>query len=47
VNGKDSAPDVRNAISATLYDLIGTQAPVLEFLNYPEKYEFLFRELYP
>jgi glucose-6-phosphate isomerase, archaeal len=39
--------DVRNTIADPLYDLIEKQAPILEFLNYPEKYESLFRELYP
>jgi glucose-6-phosphate isomerase len=38
---------VRNTITAPLYDLIEKRAPVLEFLNYPEKYESFFRELYP
>ena len=38
---------VRNTIADSLYDLIEKRAPVLEFLNYPEKSESLFRELYP
>jgi glucose-6-phosphate isomerase len=38
---------VRNTITAPLYDLIEKRAPVLEFLNYPEKYESLFRALFP
>jgi glucose-6-phosphate isomerase len=38
---------VRRTITAPLYDLIEKRAPVLEFLNYPEKYESLFRELCP
>jgi hypothetical protein len=29
-------------ITAPLYDLIEQRAPLLEFLNYPEKYPFLF-----
>jgi glucose-6-phosphate isomerase len=37
---------VRNAITAPLYDLIEKRAPILEFLNYPEKYGSLFKELY-
>ena len=36
-----------NTITAPLYDLIEKRAPVLEFLNYPEKYESLFRVLCP
>lgn len=39
--------DVWYRIIAPLYDLIEMRAPVLEFLNYPEKYESLFRELWP
>ena len=39
--------DVRNTITAPLYDLIEKRAPVLEFLNYPERYGSLFRELCP
>ena len=38
---------VRDTITAPLYDLIEKRAPVLEFLNYPEKYESFFRELCP
>jgi hypothetical protein len=30
-------------IKAPLYDLIEKRDPVLEFLNYPERYESLFR----
>jgi glucose-6-phosphate isomerase len=32
-------------ISAPLYDLIEQRTPLLEFLNYPEKYPFLFKKL--
>jgi len=39
--------DLSHAIPDPLYDLIQKHAPVLEFLNYPEKYEALFRDLYP
>jgi len=39
--------DVADVISDPLYDLIEQRAPVLEFLNYPEKYEALFEDLYP
>jgi len=39
--------DVKNAITAPLYDLIEKRAPVLDFLNYPEKYASLFQELCP
>jgi glucose-6-phosphate isomerase len=39
--------DVSDAISDPLYDLIRNRDPVLEFLNYPEKHEALFRDLYP
>jgi glucose-6-phosphate isomerase len=35
---------VRNTITTPLYELIEKRAPVLEFLNYPEKNESLFRE---
>ena len=35
------------AASMGCADLIEKRAPVLEFLNYPEKSESLFRELYP
>ena len=38
---------VRNAITAPLYELIEKRAPVLEFLNFPEKSGSLFQELYP
>jgi glucose-6-phosphate isomerase len=38
---------VRNTITDPLYDLIEKRDPVLEFLNYPEKYASLFRKLYP
>jgi glucose-6-phosphate isomerase len=34
-----------DAISDPLYHLIVNRAPILEVLNYPEKYEFLFRYL--
>jgi glucose-6-phosphate isomerase len=34
-------------ITAPLYDLIERRVPVLEFLNYPERYASLFRELPP
>nr|WP_320161150.1 glucose-6-phosphate isomerase family protein [uncultured Methanoregula sp.] len=39
--------DLADTISDPLYDLILNRAPILEFLNYPEKYETLFRDLYP
>ncbi|MDO8872877.1 MAG: glucose-6-phosphate isomerase family protein [Methanoregula sp.] len=39
--------DVKDAIPDPLYNLIENRAPVLEFLNRPEKFESLFRELYP
>lgn len=39
--------DVKDTIPDPLYDLIEQRAPVLEFLNNPEKFEPLFRELYP
>lgn len=38
--------DVKDTISDPLYNLIEKRAPVLEFLNRPEKFEPLFRELY-
>jgi hypothetical protein len=39
--------DVKDAIPDPLYNLIENRAPILEFLNCPEKFESLFRELYP
>jgi glucose-6-phosphate isomerase, archaeal len=39
--------DVKDAIPDPLYNLVENRAPVLEFLNHPEKFEPLFRELYP
>ena len=39
--------DVKDAIPDPLYNLIENRAPVLDFLNHPEKFESLFRELYP
>jgi glucose-6-phosphate isomerase len=39
--------DLSNTISDPLYQLIMKQAPVLEFLNYPEKFEALMRDVYP
>ena len=39
--------DVKYAIPDPLYNLIENRAPVLDFLNCPEKFESLFRELYP
>ncbi|MDO9323397.1 MAG: glucose-6-phosphate isomerase family protein [Methanoregula sp.] len=39
--------DVKDAIPDSLYNLIENRAPVLEFLNCPEKFGSLFRELYP
>jgi glucose-6-phosphate isomerase, archaeal len=39
--------DVSDALSDPLYRLIRKRDPVLEFLNYPEKHEALFRDLYP
>jgi len=39
--------DMRNTITDPLYGLIEKRDPVLEFLNRPEKYASLFRELYP
>jgi hypothetical protein len=47
VNGNDSVPDVRNAVTAQLCDLIEKRAPALEFLKYPVKYKSLFREPCP
>ena len=38
--------DVKDAIPDPLYNLIENRAPVLEFLNYPEKFESLFQGLY-
>jgi len=37
---------VTGTITAPLYDLIEQRAPVLGFLNTPEKFESFFRELY-
>jgi len=39
--------DMKNAITAPLYDLIEKRASVLDFLNYPEKYASLLQELCP
>ncbi|WP_321508519.1 glucose-6-phosphate isomerase family protein [uncultured Methanoregula sp.] len=39
--------DVSDAIPDPLYDLVRKRDPLLEFLNYPEKHEALFRDLYP
>jgi hypothetical protein len=39
--------DVKDAIPDPLYNLIENRASVLEFLNHPEKFESLFRGLYP
>jgi glucose-6-phosphate isomerase len=39
--------EVTDAIPDPLYDLVEKRAPVLEFLNHPEKFESLFRGLYP
>lgn len=39
--------DVKDALPDPLYNLIENRAPVLEFLNHPEKFESLFRGLYP
>ncbi|MCX6684118.1 MAG: glucose-6-phosphate isomerase [Methanoregula sp.] len=38
--------EVSGTITAPLYDLVEQRSPVLEFLNQPEKYASLFRELY-
>jgi glucose-6-phosphate isomerase len=38
---------VPDTLSDPLYQLIRDRAPVLEFLNYPEKYEAQFCDLYP
>jgi glucose-6-phosphate isomerase len=37
---------VTGTITAPLYDLVEQRSPLLEFLNQPEKFELLFRELY-
>ena len=39
--------DVSGTLSDSLYQLIRNRDPVLGFLNSPEKYENLFRDLYP
>ncbi|MEI8330106.1 MAG: glucose-6-phosphate isomerase family protein [Methanomicrobiales archaeon] len=39
--------EVKDAISDPHYDLVEDRAPVLEFLNHPDKFEPLFRELDP
>jgi glucose-6-phosphate isomerase len=39
--------DVKEAIPDPLYNLIEKRDPGLEFLNRPEKFESLFRDLYP
>jgi glucose-6-phosphate isomerase, archaeal len=39
--------DVTDTIPDPLYHLVGNRAPILDFLNYPEKFEALFRDLYP
>ncbi|MFA4849062.1 MAG: glucose-6-phosphate isomerase family protein [Methanoregula sp.] len=39
--------DVKDAIPDPLYNLIENHAPVLEFLNRPEKFASLFQGLYP
>ncbi len=39
--------DVKDAIPDPLYNLIENRAPVLDFLNHPEKFEPLLRGLYP
>lgn len=36
-----------DTLTDPLYQLIRDRASILEFLNYPEKYEARFRELYP
>jgi glucose-6-phosphate isomerase len=38
--------EVTGTIPVPLYDLVEQRAPVLEFLNRPEKYESFFRDLY-
>jgi glucose-6-phosphate isomerase, archaeal len=38
-------PSVSGTITAPLYDLVENHEPMLEFLNRPEHYESLFREL--
>lgn len=40
-------PGVNNQLSAPLYDLIEMRSPVLEFLNYPERFGSLFQTLFP
>ncbi|MHB8163982.1 MAG: glucose-6-phosphate isomerase family protein [Methanoregula sp.] len=39
--------DIGDAIPDPLYNLIENRAPVLEFLNYPERFELLLQGLYP
>lgn len=39
--------DLADTITDPLYRLIVKRAPILDFLNFPEKYEELFRDLYP
>lgn len=39
--------DLADTITDPLYRLIMKRAPILDFLNYPEQYEALFRDLYP
>jgi glucose-6-phosphate isomerase len=39
--------DVSDTLTDPLYQLILDRAPILEILNCPEKYERLFRDLYP
>jgi glucose-6-phosphate isomerase, archaeal len=39
--------DVSGPLADPLYNLVMDRAPILDFLNYPEQYEALFRNLYP
>lgn len=39
--------DLSDTIPDPLYNLIEQRASILDFLNYPERYESLFRDLYP
>ncbi|HEX3002393.1 MAG TPA: glucose-6-phosphate isomerase family protein [Methanoregula sp.] len=39
--------EISDTLTDPLYQLIQNRAPVLDFLNYPEKYETLFCDLYP
>lgn len=39
--------DISDTLTDPLYQLIRNRAPVLDFLNYPEKFETLFGDLFP